>query len=341
MSDIRNILIINVSRIGDTLFATPAIRALASRWPDARVTILAHPNRAEVLAHLPYAHHVGSITKNSARFRGRLPGKSYDLAVVFGFDEALVAYALRAARRVVAFRQKNEALNRKLWKSVAPPAFQSEHAVVQLLRLAEAAGAKPVGLRLDFALQQEERRWAEARLTEEGLAGRWPLIGLQVASFPTKGYRDWPVENFAELCTQVIARWPDAGFLIFGGPEEVVRTDWLKQRLGDRAALLAGRLTLRQTAAMMSLADVYVGVDTGPTHIMSTFDIPIVGLYHCVSTRADTGPLEHPFDFCIDHPAAGACRDPERPMAEITVDTVTRQIAAALAARKSPPGGGA
>jgi heptosyltransferase-3 len=30
------------------------------------------------------------------------------------------------------------------------------------------------------------------------------LIGFQVASFPTKSYRDWPLESFAELGTRII-----------------------------------------------------------------------------------------------------------------------------------------
>ena len=32
----RDILYINVSRIGDTLLVTPAVRAVAARWPRAR-----------------------------------------------------------------------------------------------------------------------------------------------------------------------------------------------------------------------------------------------------------------------------------------------------------------
>ena len=36
----RSILVINVSRIGDTLLVTPALRALARAWPQARITVL-------------------------------------------------------------------------------------------------------------------------------------------------------------------------------------------------------------------------------------------------------------------------------------------------------------
>ena len=86
-----SILFIVVSRIGDTLFATPAIRAVAAAYPGARITVLGHPKRAEVFEHLPFVYRVGSITKGRATWRGWLVGKSFDLAFVFGFDQALVA----------------------------------------------------------------------------------------------------------------------------------------------------------------------------------------------------------------------------------------------------------
>jgi heptosyltransferase-3 len=273
-----SVLFIAVSRIGDTLFATPAIRAVAAAYPNARVTVLGHPRRAEVFAHLPFVHRVGYITKGRAGWRGWLGGKAFDLAIVFGFDQALIAYALRTARRVVAFEQADQRLNGQLYCAVARPAFQSEHAVRQLLRLPAALDIAPAGLRIAFRTTEEEAEVARQRLAAAGIDADRPLIGLQVASFATKSYRDWPIENFVELCDRISARWPLARFLIYGGAEERQRTDWLKQHLGTRAALFAGVLSLRESAALMTLTDLYVGVDTGPTHIMSAFDIPLVAL---------------------------------------------------------------
>ena len=148
----RSILFITVSRIGDTLFATPALRAIAAAWPGAAITVLAHPKRAEVLANFPGVARVGGIDKGRAIWRGRLGvlSRQFDLAFAFGFDEPLVAYALRVARRVVAFRQADERLNSKLFAAVDRPPFQSEHAVRQLLRLPAAVGVATKGLRIGY-----------------------------------------------------------------------------------------------------------------------------------------------------------------------------------------------
>lgn len=334
-SDAPSFLVINVSRIGDTLLATPAIRAVAAAYPGASITVLAHPNRVEVIRALPFVSTVGTITKRSAPWRGRFGRPRYDYALVYGFDEPLVAYALRVAGKVVAFRQKDPRLNKQLQHAVDVPVFQSEHSARQQLRLPAALGIAPSGLRVAYEVTPHESRAARQRLASDIPAETTPLIGLQVASFPTKSYRDWPVENFASLAVKILERWPQAHFLIYGGNEETTRVRWLKQQLGARATLYAGKLTLRETGAIMSLTDLYLGVDTGPTHIMSAFDIPLVGLYHCLSSSRLTGPLEHPQLYAIDHPQLGHECTEVTPMADITVESVLDKVGRAL--REHPP----
>lgn len=325
------ILVINVSRIGDTLFATPALRALAETWPAAKITALAHPKRAAALEHLPFLHRVGRIEKRRARLMGWWPGRPYDLALVYGHDRPLLTYALRVARRVVAFRQGEAGLDGHLDRVVDEPRPYSEHAVLTALRLTDALGIRAAGRRIVYRVTDPERAAALALLRDAGLVQARPLIGMQSASFPTKAYRNWPLEHFAALAAAVKERWPQAGFALFGGPDDRPRTASLKQAIGASALDLAGQ-PLRVNAAVMSLLDAYVGVDTGPTHIMSSFDIPIIGLYHCLLPHALYGPLDHPLDFSLDHPRRGGNCDETTSMAEIAPDAVFERLAAALGA---------
>ena len=46
------ILVVIVTRIGDTLLATPSIRAIKQKYPDSELTVMAHPNRYQVLENL-------------------------------------------------------------------------------------------------------------------------------------------------------------------------------------------------------------------------------------------------------------------------------------------------
>ena len=323
-------LIINVSRIGDTLLATPAIRAIFQAYPDADITCLGHPNRIAILAHLPFISRIGAITKNRALWMGHFGGKRYDWAFVYGFDNALLKYALRVSDKVIAFRQSDPEINARLFRAVSPPEPQSTHAAIMSLALPAAIGVPAAGFGLAYHVTDAEKAWAKKAL-ETLPTDTWPLIGLQLTSFPTKAYRDWPVEHFITLCDQICEQYPGAHFLIFGGKHklEKARIYALHHRFPDNSSLFAG-LPLRQTAALMDRLDLYIGVDTGPSHIMGSLRRPLIVLYHPTLHSGLYGPLEHPCFYPVDHPHVGLGATSDMPMSDIDVATVWSQVTAAL-----------
>lgn len=320
---------IAVARIGDTLLITPALRALAAQWPRAQITFLGHPKRVEVMEHLPFLAASGPISKHRAPWRGWLSRGKWDLALVYGFDRPLVAYALRTAKHVVAFRQGNAALDTRLLRCVEPPPFQSDHAVPMRLALTRAIGLPDAGLRLSYAVTDAERDAARALLASRGLGAAKPLVGIQVRAFPTKAWRDWPIAHFAALCGRIVERWPGAHFLLFGGADDRPRTEELVARLPGRVTSLAGELDLRASSALMRELDLFIGLDSGPTHIVGAFDVPLIGLYHCLTPSRAIKPLERPRCYVVDHPAAGGCT-PETQMGDIPVDAVWAKVVEAL-----------
>ena len=330
----RQVLVIYVTRIGDTMLITPLVRALAQVWPSASIDFLGSRTSAEVLQNLPFVHRVGSLKKKWVHFQGWLPKKPYDLAIVAGHDGdgPFVKYAMRMAHHVIAFRQTSDSLNKRLLAAVEKPAFQSCHAVDYLLTLLAPLNIAADGKHLSYRVSDTEQAWAKQELTSIRTHGNTPLIGLQIASFPTKSYRDWPVQNFVELCQRIRAEHPQTHFLIFGGKLEQERTLALHSALADCSTHYAGSLSLRQTGALMNELDLYIGVDTGPTHIMGALHRPMVAKYHGSSPSTLLAPLEHPCLWAVDHPRAGQGFNPDDySMSEISVDTVLTKVREGLA----------
>ena len=320
LSSYKKILIIIVSRIGDTLLATPAIKSIADHYGDAEITVLGHPKRYKVLQYLPFVHHTGSISKNSAFWKGRF-GKKYDLSFVYGYDESLVLYALRVSKKTIAFKQDNRKIDNRLYKSVKFPTSQGMHFVDIFMSLPKAMNISATTKRLSLSLTEKDKLFAENILTENKLTNK-VLVGIQAVGFPTKSYRDWPIEYFSELCTEMIKKTPNVHFLIYGGcdEKEKKKIDWLFNSIMSHATSLIG-MPLRETAAVMSKTHLYIGVNTGPTHIMSTFDIPMIVLNHCLLKNSEYGALGHPHYFSIDHPDDKKCSE-DSTMSDIPVKVV-------------------
>jgi heptosyltransferase-3 len=331
----QEILIINVSRIGDTLLATPAIRSIAQHWPQARITVLGHPKRVEVLQNIPFIHRVDGINNTQSLWRGRVGGKSFNLAFVFGEDQPLLRYALRVAKKVVAFRQRDDAINSRLYRCVEPAIPRSVHDAELRLVLTDALGIPRADRHLSYQVSVDETNWAQEKLAidiGDAASKHRPLIGLQIASFPTKAYRDWPLENFSQLCVRILAHWPSAHFIIFGGELELARTRELYRQFSSHATHYAGQLTLRQTAAIMQQLDLYIGVDTGPTHIAGALDITMVALYHPYLPAWRVAPPARDGLHVVDHPLVKNDPGPETSMADISVDQVWSAVVKAMPA---------
>lgn len=320
-----------VARIGDTLLATPVVNALAHAYPGARLTVLAHPKRADLLQGLPAISRLGPITPATAGWRAlaaRLRGDRYDAAVVLGHDPELVRYALRLADRVAAFPMPGLPLSPKLTLAEPPPG--PEHAVHERLRPALALGATPAGLRLAYVPTAEERRQGTERLRRAfpGTAG--PLIGIQLKSFPTKPYRDWPLESFRALIARLRAELPAVRVAILGDAASRDAARGLVGEFPGTVASLAGDMSLRELGAVLASLDLYVGVDTGPTHLAGAVGIPMVALYHCKHRGRFLAPLDHPRLEVIEHPADDAHCGAESSMAAIDVATVWDAVARQL-----------
>jgi heptosyltransferase-3 len=291
-----------IARIGDTLLATPAIRAIKETHPDSHITVHAHPKRMALLQHLPFIDSLRPLTGKSAWMHGRLGQRPYDLALAYGHDPAVIRLALRQSRAVVAFTQASPPLNQALAAAVPVPEERSTHAVLERLLLPAAAGITTANYRLAYAITPRERENAGRCLA--GLASeprRW--IALQPASFPTKPYRNWPPGHFIGLARMLLRDQPNSHFLIFGGPEDTDIARGIAQGIGARATAIAGLHSLRASAALLARMALYIGVDTGLTHLAGAIGIPAVAIYHCLHPGRNLAPLQPLAPFvAIEHP---------------------------------------
>lgn len=325
----RCVLAIVVARIGDTLLCTPALRALKARWPDAELTVIAHARRGEVLEHLPFIDHLQGLSWLT-HWRARLAFfvQPYDLALVFGDDQRHTKLALRLAKQVYAFNGTRQKPQPRLTLVNQPPDIPAVQARLSLLM---PLGISTDALCLAYVLTDAEKRKAAAWRAKLGK----PLVALQLHSFPTKAHRDWPLAHFARLIELLRAAYPGACFVMTGDAHARKSATTLVAKFGDCIISVAGELSLRETAAVLACCDLYVGVDTGPTHLAGAVGIPLVALYHAAYPGRNLAPQQHPCCRMIEHPATGSDASRDADMADIPPEQVWAAASELLAQRTS------
>ncbi len=138
-------------------------------------------------------------------------------------------------------------------------------------------------------------QWARKNIEDHGIKKESFLFGYKVFSLPSRSWRDWSVYRFFELSQLILQVKPEAKFLLFGGVAEGEKLGELQKMIGSEIAFLFVNLSLRQVGAMMSNLNLYVGVDTGLTHMMSSFYVPMGILYRQKDPSEFAKPIGHSF----------------------------------------------
>lgn len=347
LADLRphRILCIYVARFGDTLLMSVVLKALAREYPNAEIDFLGHAKRIQVLEHLPFIRCLGAISKKSAQYKGwcaKLMGrKPYDIAFVWGHDAELVDYAKRVSCHVVISSQCNQKRLNVVDAVIDYPADtlkireEDDKPLTQwLLDIPEKSlGFKAANHTSEYIVTAAERALAKELLQNAMATLQLPrLIGLVIESHPSAPHRDWPLVKFTELTTRLHHEYPDAWFVVISGGVASNKLKELKAAAGGQLIDFGGRLSMRDSVAIMAELNLYIGVDTGPTLFAAALGIPSVMLFHCMrAAHLVINPVKPENVTAIDHPLQREYCSLDTPMGDVSVDQVFDAVKARLA----------
>jgi ADP-heptose:LPS heptosyltransferase len=134
----------------------------------------------------------------------------------------------------------------------------------------------------------------------------------------------WPLANFAELGLKLMAL-EEIEILVLGGINEKSIGDELVDRWKS-GINAAGQFSVMQSAALLSLCDIFIGLSSGTTHLAAAVDVPCFAIYGKRDNPGQWVPLGSGH-MVISHKVACAgcrffdCPLPTHPcMTEITVE---------------------
>ncbi|MCX7753015.1 MAG: hypothetical protein N2443_09135 [Blastocatellia bacterium] len=287
------ILIIHVGALGDCLFTLPALAALAQRFPGAYMELAGSLVPHGLLERRSPISRVVSIEALGLyrAFTGELPE---DLATYLRRFDVIISWFGHndeAYRRALTRLGHGECAPRLIIASSRPPAEGSEHAVDHLLSTLAPLGIAAEDRTPRLALLKEDHEAAERMLRAFGIEATDDSLQL-IAIHPGSGSRRkcWPVDRFARLL-QALDR-SDRTFLLIEGPadRDVVEPLWTLHAAGDRAGISPRlvRVTnapLPQLAAVLARSHLFVGHDSGVTHLAASVGTPVIALFIATDPR--------------------------------------------------------
>ena len=285
----RNICVLRLSAIGDTCHALAVIRRLQDNWPDARITWVIGKTESTLMSGMPDIELI-VFDKSRGRaaykdVRNALAGRKFDVALCMhaSMRANFLVRALPARTRLGFDRARARDFQWLFTDRRIPPA-QGEHALEAMMAFATAIGAEPRPLRWDIPLPARDVEIAAGYADDDG-----PLVIISPCSSQrARNFRNWRVENFANVIAHLEARY-GARIVLTGGRSDLEHDYGSRLAACSNAVNLVGQSTLKQLAALIAAADLVICPDSGPAHMATAFDTAVVGLY-ATSNPDRTGP---------------------------------------------------
>lgn len=151
----------------------------------------------------------------------------------------------------------------------------------------------------ELVVTAEEKKNVGERLAGFGidLSGSGGFFGRGcIGISPSAAYgtaKQWLPERFAALIKRIREEMPDREVLLFGSSGEREKVSRIMGFLEDGAHVfnLAGRLSLREAIAAISLCDGFVSNDSGLMHVASALRVPLAAIFGPTKPH-NTGPLK-------------------------------------------------
>jgi len=302
---IKQILVRGPNWLGDAVMCEPALRGLRSLFPDAQISLLAKPGVADLFAGYPAltrvltydakGRHAGLSGKWA--LAGQLRRQGFDLAVLFqnAFEAAFLTFLAGVPRRY------GYATDRRSWLLSNPIAGPDRHTAVHQVSYYWDL-LKPLGLTGNpsapgLTVFPEEEQAMARRLTQGGLGSSDLVVGINPGS-TYGGAKRWLPERFAEVTERLSrtireSRGEQVSVVIFGAKGEERLGQEIAAHLSSRSLVLSGATTIRELMVGIKRCSVLLTNDTGPMHIASSFQVPVVAIFGPTDWRT-TSPFGSP-----------------------------------------------
>ncbi len=173
------------------------------------------------------------------------------------------------------------------------PLFKNSRAASRANKRAASRAGELNGQSKGGSFDLSKRTWRPDELNADFKSwhsvGTGPIIAFAPsAAWPNKR---WPTERWSELAALLISRRPELRYVLLGGPEDGF-LNTIAESLGTKRAFNGvGRLTLVESASLLSACQLVVANDTGLLHVADRLQIPIVAIIGPTAFGYPSSPL--------------------------------------------------
>ncbi|MGD8346104.1 MAG: glycosyltransferase family 9 protein [Lysobacterales bacterium] len=301
----ESLCILRLSALGDATHVLPVIRAIQDHWPETRLSWIIGRMEHRLLGGLEGVEFIpynkGGGMSETRRLHEQLRKRRFDalLHMQVAARANLLSCLIRAPVRLGWDRERSRDMHsRFVREKIAAVPFQ--HQVQAFLEFARALGIPTGDPRWDIPIEEEARSWVREQIPDDK-----PVLLISPCS--SHAARNWLAERYAAVADHAAAE-RGMRIVLSGGPTELERETGaaIESAMKVPCLNLIGKDTLEQSKALLERADLVLTPDSGPAHIASALNTPVIGL-HAATWSRRSGPYNS-LNLCVDRFAEAAMK---------------------------------
>lgn len=290
--EIKKILLVSCTALGDTLLSSPAFHSLRLAYSDARIVLLGHPayrvfydGHPDTNAFIAY----DGSWRNFVSVLRALRHERFDLACILHGNEPQITPLCYLAGIRFIFKLPNVSRYAFLLSNREPQKRWNDfgHGIEQRLEVAQLAGGLPVERRMTLMAHASSEKEVVQWLAQNGIADHDKVILFQPGA--STASRRWAPSRFIELGKRLLQINGDVRIILTGSPSEASLCRAIASGIGTGTLVSAAVLPLKLLPMLMRRSSVLVTGDTGPMHLAVAMETPVVALF-AVSDFRRSGP---------------------------------------------------
>ncbi|MDP8263095.1 MAG: lipopolysaccharide heptosyltransferase II [Candidatus Ancaeobacter aquaticus] len=294
IKDICNILVVTKNWLGDAVCTTPAIRAIKETYKEASVSVLSHPRCVQIFegnsdlsSVIPFEIRRGVRSLfDQVRLLKILKSHAFDTVFVLHRSRSMAFLTfLSGIKYRVGYGTKGRGVF--LTHPVSTPKDEDMHMIAYHLNLLEECGIKARSWDCIFPVSKEDENAAEKLIKELGLSNEDRIILIGPGGNWDR--KRWPASYFAKLIDIVSDRY-NVRIVLTGSQKDAYLADIIMTRTKNPPYNAMGKTTLKSFGALLKRSRLYIGNDSGPTHIAAALAVPLIAIFGPTEPKL-TGPL--------------------------------------------------
>jgi len=293
--NIKKILIIKISAIGDVLMATPAFHAVRKSFPWSRIYLLVGNWSKEIISSNPHIDEIITIEDevffkpwkilSLLRFILRLRRLRFDMIIPLhrSFAFSLFSFLIGAPERV-GFDESR----RNFFYTKRIATTPSMHEVDKYLQVVKSAGVRVNEIDKRMYIKIEESSFINEILDN------YPVSegDLTICICPGGGInpktklplKNWRIEKYAKLADELIGKF-GSRVIVVGSKEEKFLGEELKRLMRHKFINLVGQTSIPDLAYLISRCQLFIGSDSAPMHIADAVGTRTIALFGPTDSR--------------------------------------------------------